>query len=86
MSCGTNSLSPDYKVLHRAVPIAWPISFMEGDIVKMQLISFYHGNENITIAGKESLVGSSGSPCLGAGAHLPAGPRGPRASVSFHRV
>ena len=65
MSCGTNSSSPDYKVLHRAVPIAWPISFMEGDILKMQLISFYHGNENVTVVGKESLAGRQREPVFG---------------------
>lgn len=65
MSCGANSSSPDYKILHRAVPIAWPISFMEGDIVKMQLISFCHGNENVTVAGKGSLAGRQREPVFG---------------------
>lgn len=64
MSCSADSLSPDYKVLHRAIPIAWPISFMEGDIVKMQLIFFYHGNENVTVVGKESLVGRQREPMV----------------------
>lgn len=30
----------------------------------MQLISFYHGNENVTIVGKESLVGRQREPML----------------------
>lgn len=68
MSSGTNSSSPDYKVLHRPVPIAWPISFMEGCIVRMQLVSFCHGNENITTVGRERpCQGGSESLCLGVG-------------------
>lgn len=35
VSCSTDSSSLDYNVLHRTLPIAWPISFMEGDIVKV---------------------------------------------------
>lgn len=64
MSCGTNSSCPDYKVLHGAVPIAWPISFMEEDIVKMQLISFCHRHETNHSGERQ---GGSGIPCLGMG-------------------
>lgn len=81
VSCSMNSSSPDYKVLHRAIPIARPISFMEGHIVKMQLISFYHGNENITVVGKENRAGGQRDPLLGHRGHLPTGSWGPRASI-----
>jgi len=85
VNCSTNSSSPECKVLHRASPIAWPISFMEGDILKMQLISFYHGNENVTIVRKESLAARQWEPGLGElGVASVQAPRDSRASIRFH--
>lgn len=79
VSCGTNCLSPDYKVLHRPVPIAWPISFMEGPIVRRQLVSFCHSNENITTVGRETLAGRQ--PVFEHWGHNPVSSWGPRVSV-----
>lgn len=81
MSCGTNSSSPDYKVLHRPVPIAWPISFMEGPIVRMQLVSFCHGNENTTMVGRETLAGRQQETSVGALGSQPCESWGARVSV-----
>lgn len=51
----------DYKVLDSVTSMVWPISFMGGerfkDIVKMQLVSFYQGNESLASAwGREACM------------------------------